>query len=317
MKPVAKPAKTQTGAYAVAAPEGYRHLSVTPASPRLGAEIGNIDLTKPISEELAAELKLAFSEYQVLFFRDQKISFDDHANLASIWGKPGTHYGAKTISKVTEDPRVRKFHADETSKKVSGDVWHSDQTCAPVPPLGSILYLHTVPTYGGGDTLFASMYAAYEGLSDRMQRYLDGLSAVHDGVDIFGPGTPNAVHPVIARHPESGRKLIFVNPAFTKIGPSLEIQPLSIFNVRVGAEYVGFYNAFGYLQSFTTATARYTDAVLDQRRIQGEAYGTSALRVVIEPTVQAKYGPIALRNKLSLEYWMVDARAGDAQVHEE
>lgn len=216
MKPMAKPAKTQTGAFAVAAPEGYRHLSVTPASPRLGAEIGNIDLTKPISEELAAELKRAFTEYQVLFFRNQKISFEDHVNLATIWGKPGAHYGAKTISKVTEDPRVRKFHADETSKKVSGDVWHSDQTCGPVPPLGSILYLHTVPAHGGGDTLFASMYAAYEGLSDRMQRYLDGLTAVHDGVDIFGPGTPSAVHPVIARHPDSGRKLIFVNPAFTK-----------------------------------------------------------------------------------------------------
>jgi len=216
MNTVAELARTQTGAFSTAAQEGYRTISVAPASPRLGAEIGDIDLTRPASAEQEAELKRAFTEYQVLFFRDQKISHDDHLRLATLFGEPGVHVGGKTNSKVTDDPRIRIFHADENSKQVSGDVWHTDQSCAPVPPMASILYIHTVPPYGGGDTLFASMYAAYEGLSDRMKRYLEGLTARHDAYDVFGPGTPNADHPVIARHPESGRKLIYVNRGFTK-----------------------------------------------------------------------------------------------------
>jgi taurine dioxygenase len=213
---VAELATTQTGGFSTASPEGYQTISVTPTSPRIGAEIGDIDLTRPLPAEQEAELKRAFVEYQVIFFRDQQISHEDHLRLASMFGVPGVHVGGKTNSKVTEDPRIRVFQADANSKQVSGDVWHTDQSCAPVPPMGSILYIHTVPPYGGGDTLFASMYAAYEGLSDRMKRYLEGLTAVHDAYDVFGPGTPNAVHPVIARHPESGRKLIFVNRGFTK-----------------------------------------------------------------------------------------------------
>jgi len=207
---------TQTGSFSTPVPEGYRSIEVIPASPRIGAEIGKIDLTQPFAEEQEAELKRAFTEYQVIFFRDQKISHEDHLRLASVWGTPGIHVGGKTNSKVTDDPRVRIFHADENSTQVSGDVWHTDQSCASVPPMGSMLYIHTVPPYGGGDTLFASMYAAYDGLSNRMKQYLDGLTAVHDAYDVFGPGTPNAVHPVIVRHPDSGRKAIYVNRGFTK-----------------------------------------------------------------------------------------------------
>jgi taurine dioxygenase len=81
--------------------------------------------------------------------------------------------------------------------------------------MASILYLHTIPDNGGGDTGYASMYAAYDGLSDRMKVHLEGLTAVHEGKHQFGEGTPDAVHPVVARHPESGRKLLYVNPAFT------------------------------------------------------------------------------------------------------
>lgn len=216
MSAVIELATTQTGAFSSAEPEGYKTISVTPESPRLGAVIGDIDLTRPVSAEQEAELKRALTEYQVIFFRDQRISHEDHLRLASIWGEPGLHVGGKTNSKVTDDPRVRIFHADENSKQVSGDVWHTDQSCAPIPPMGSILYIHTVPPHGGGDTLFASMYAAYEGLSERMKRYLEGLTACHDAYDVFGPGTPKADHPVIARHPESGRKLIYVNRGFTK-----------------------------------------------------------------------------------------------------
>jgi len=168
-----------------------------------------------LSDMELTEVKRAFTEHSVLFFRNQKISFDDQARLGEYFGPLGSHVGKKTHSKPSDDPRVRKFHFDEKSEAVSGNVWHSDQSCAPHPPLGSILYMHTIPTDGGGDTMFSSMYAAYEGLSDGMKAYLEGLTALHDGVPVFGDGTPRASHPVIARHPVSGRKLLFVNEGFT------------------------------------------------------------------------------------------------------
>ena len=193
----------------------YRTIEVTPYSPHVGAEIGGIDLTRPLPAERLAELRRAFTDHLVLFFRDQEIGFDDHARLAEYFGTIGQHVGVRTHSRPSEDDRVRRFHFDEYSEEVSGNVWHTDQSCAPVPPLASILYNHTLPPNGGGDTLFASMYAAYDALSDRMKSYLEGLTALHDGVRVFGEGTPRATHPVVVRHPDSGRKLLYVNESFT------------------------------------------------------------------------------------------------------
>jgi taurine dioxygenase len=194
----------------------YQVLSVAPASPAVGAEVGNIDLTRPLTDAELTELKRAFLEYGVLFFRDQQISFEDHARLGEYFGPLGQHVGVKTNSQSTEDPRVRKFHADGDTPRVSGNVWHTDQSCAEMPPMASILYLHTVPPNSGGDTGFASACAAYDALSDRMKVYLEGLTALHDGRDTFGEGTPNAVHPLICKHPETGRKLIYIADSFTK-----------------------------------------------------------------------------------------------------
>jgi taurine dioxygenase len=193
----------------------YQAITVAPASPHIGAEIGNIDLTKPLSNQEVSELHQAFTQHLVIFFRDQCISFDDQIRLAGYFGKLGRHVGVTTISKTTDNPFVRKFHYDEASTKISGENWHSDQSCAPIPPLGSMLYNHTVPPDGGGDTMFASMYAAYDALSSRMKTYLEGLTATHDGTRVFGPGTPISSHPVIVRHPVSGKKLIYVNTDFT------------------------------------------------------------------------------------------------------
>jgi taurine dioxygenase len=191
--------------------EGYKAIAVTRCSPTIGAEIGNIDLTRPLTDPELSELKRAFTENLVLFFRDQKISFEDHVRLAEYFGPTGRHAGKKTHSTESHDPRVRKFHFDEKSDGISGNAWHTDQSCAPIPPLGSILYMHTVPPNGGGDTLFVSMYAAYDGLSERMKQYLQGLTALHDGVLIFGDGTPRTEHPLVVRHPDSGRKGLFFN----------------------------------------------------------------------------------------------------------
>jgi taurine dioxygenase len=179
----------------------YETITATAASPHIGAEIGGIDLTRPLSNKQVEELHDAFARYQVIFFRVQKIGFDDQIRLAGYFGPLGKHVGKSTISKTTENPYVRKFHYDESSKQISGENFHSDQSCAPMPPLG--------------DTMFASMYAAYEALSDRMKTYLAGLTATHDGTRVFGPGTPVSVHPVITRHPVTGRKVIYVNQDFT------------------------------------------------------------------------------------------------------
>src|ERR1700683_3543542 len=155
----------------------YESITVEPVSPHIGAKIGNIDLTKPLPNKQVEELHQAFTQYQVIFFRNQKISFDDQIRLGRYFGPLGAHVGKSTISKTTENPYVRKFHYDEKSTQISGENFHSDQSCAPIPPLGSILYNHTVPPAGGGDTMFASMYAAYAALSPGLKASLAGLTA--------------------------------------------------------------------------------------------------------------------------------------------
>ena len=122
----------------------YESITVEPVSPHIGAEIGNIDLTKPLPNKQVEELHQAFIQYQVIFFRNQHINFEDQIRLGRYFGPLGSHVGKSTISKTTDNPYVRKFHYDETSTQISGENFHSDQSCAAIPPLGSILYNHTV-----------------------------------------------------------------------------------------------------------------------------------------------------------------------------
>ena len=123
-------------------------------------------------------------------------------------------------------PEVMIIHADESSKRVAGERWHSDVSCTEEPPLGSILRLFTVPD-SGGDTLFASMYAAYDALSGPMKTLLQGLTAIHDGGPYYretnaligrddgGREYPQAEHPIVRSNPATGRKAVFVNEIFT------------------------------------------------------------------------------------------------------
>ena len=117
------------------------------------------------------------------------------------------------------------IHADKDSPRANGEGWHTDVSCDPEPPMGSILYIRKCPPHGG-DTLFASMYAAYEALSDRMKTYLDGLTARHDGEHYRGQyanygvkdkeSYPYADHPVVRTHPVTGKKALYVNQGFTR-----------------------------------------------------------------------------------------------------
>jgi len=192
-------------------------LTVTPLSPHVGAEIGNVDLTKPLSPEQVSGIKDALGRHGVVFFREQPIDLEMHRRFAQYFGELHIHVGGEgTASKPDEKyPEARRQHFDANSKRVSGEVWHTDQSCAAIPPMASILHQRIIPPDGGGDTLFASMYAAYDALSDRMKAFLAGLSATHDGAKLFDKGTktvyPVSSHPIVAVHPWTGKKLLYVN----------------------------------------------------------------------------------------------------------
>jgi taurine dioxygenase len=202
----------------------YETIQVTPTTPHIGAEIAGIDLAGPLGNRQVDELHDALATHQVLFFRDQRLDYDS----AKAFGR---HFGDLHIHPNTPGPdghpEILPIHADANSKRIAGERWHSDVSCDPEPPLGSILYLHTVPPVGG-DTLFASQYAAYDALSPRMKTYLEGLTAFHDGgpsyratnakigVPETGRVYPSATHPVVRTHPVTGRKALYVNRGFTQ-----------------------------------------------------------------------------------------------------
>lgn len=200
----------------------YATIEVKPVTPTLGAEIFGVDLSQPLGNHQFQEVHDALMEHQVVFFRDQDITRDQHKDFGRRFGELHIHPSAPAPE---GHPEILMIHADATSRQVAGHRWHSDVSCDPEPPMGSILRLHTVPP-AGGDTLFASMYAAYDALSERMKAYLEGVTAIHDG----GPNYrrramiaghddrrefPRAEHPVIRTHPVTGRKAIYVNPVFT------------------------------------------------------------------------------------------------------
>jgi taurine dioxygenase len=198
-------------------------FTVSPVTPVVGAEVQGIDLSTPPDEAAFRDLHAALLRHQVLFFRDQDIPVESQMVLGAMFGELVAHPNDPGLE---GHPEVMIIHADENSKRVAGESWHSDVSCDPEPPLGSILRIHTLPETGG-DTLFASMYAAYDALSEPMKGFLNGLTAVHDGAPYYrsvnarigrddgGRAYPRAEHPVVRTHPESGRKALFVNSMFT------------------------------------------------------------------------------------------------------
>jgi taurine dioxygenase len=194
----------------------YQTITVTPLTPHVGAEIGGIDLIRELSATQIAEIRAALVEHGVVFFREQPIDIGTLKRFGQRFGELSIHSSRKGLD---EHPEVRPIHADANSKHVAGEEWHTDLSCDAIPPMGSILHIHTLPPVGG-DTIWASMYAAYEALSDRMKTYLEGLTATHDGRLAFGRFDPNGkypvnVHRVIVRHPETKRPVLYVNRGFT------------------------------------------------------------------------------------------------------
>jgi taurine dioxygenase len=196
-------------------------LQIQQISPVIGAEVTGVDLGRPLDEGTLGRIRDGLAEHLVLFFRDQSLTLDQHKAFGRQFGELHVHPAAH---KDAEHPEILVVHGDDTVKFVPGGLWHSDVSCDIEPPMGSILRIVQVPS-SGGDTLFASMYAAFEGLSDRMQRLLIGLTAVHDGeqyyrgrygaADLRDGGYPSAEHPVIRTHPGTGRPALYVNEGFT------------------------------------------------------------------------------------------------------
>ncbi len=207
-----------------------RTISVAPLNPVIGAEIEGVDLSKPMADDQFAEVRAALNAHHVLIFRDQQLTAEDHKRFGRMFGRLHVHpYHAKNVIPAhargsAPDPEILVVKADQNSKFVAGEEWHTDVTCDAEPPMGSMLYITETPEIGGGDTLFASTIRAYEALSPTMRAFVDGLSAVHDGAKPYTGGYgaappeggwPKSTHPVVIRHPENRRKALYVNRGFT------------------------------------------------------------------------------------------------------
>ena len=197
------------------------HIRVEPVTPVIGAEVSGVDLGAPLAPDAVDAIRTALMKHLVLFFRDQRLTWPEHKAFGRLFGDLHVHPAAP---KDAEHPEILVVHADGDSKFVSGELWHSDVSCDVDPPMGSILRVEQAPP-SGGDTLFASMYAAWEALSDRMQRLLEELTAVHEGrqyyIGRYGGDNlrdgvyPSAEHPAVRTHPETGRSALYVNQGFT------------------------------------------------------------------------------------------------------
>jgi taurine dioxygenase len=199
-------------------------LTLEPVAGALGAEVHGAKLGEPLDDATAQALHDAWMRHQVLFFRDQAIDVEQHKAFARRFGELHVHPVLQQMAGEGH-PEIVVLESD-ADRPVVASRWHSDVTFEKRPPMGSILRAVEVPE-AGGDTLWASTTAAYDALSDRMQRLLDGLEAFHDGGgfrrvardeaqrrDLESRQT--AAHPVVRTHPVTGRKSIFVNPVFTK-----------------------------------------------------------------------------------------------------
>ena len=206
-------------------------FSITPLSAALGAEVRGLDLTRPLTEAKTVALRQALLQHLLLVFPEQHLTAGQLVDFCRCFGPITRHildqfyhpedHDLCIISNVLESGKGRATVGS------AGSYWHSDLSYLAEPAETSMLYAIEVPETGG-DTLFCNMYAAYEELSEAMRSRIAGLTAVHNimsgtGADSKVPLTeaqrakvPDAIHPIVRRHPETGREALFVNPGFTR-----------------------------------------------------------------------------------------------------
>ena len=198
-------------------------INIQPISPVIGAEISGANLSQ-LNDDQFALIEQALVEHQVVFFRDQpELAAETQIAFAERFGVLHLHPAAPHME---DHPAVFIIHAHKDSKVANGNGWHTDVSCDAEPPLATMLQLHVLPSTGG-DTLFASMSAAFETLSPTLQQFLTGLTATHASEHIYrgryaergvqddDKTYPSAVHPVVRTHPISSRQALYVNPSFT------------------------------------------------------------------------------------------------------
>jgi taurine dioxygenase len=198
-----------------------------------GAEIHGLDLATELSDGVLVQLREALANYGVIFFRDQELTPEQHLAFAERWGAINVN---RFFRAVDGHPRIAEVCKEPGQRANIGGSWHTDHSYDLAPAMGSILLAREVPEEGG-DTLYANMALAYESLSEGLKQTLEGLEAFHSSRHVFGgasgaasedgstdlvgrignpsAATQDAVHPVVIRHPESGRKILYVNPGFT------------------------------------------------------------------------------------------------------
>ncbi|MGH1488667.1 MAG: TauD/TfdA dioxygenase family protein [Acidimicrobiales bacterium] len=197
--------------------------TVTPITPSIGAEVGDVSLADiPGDTALSETIRAALLKHQVLVFRQQQIDREQHKAFGRLFGELHVH-PSKRSPTAKGDPEIFTVKADETTTRNNGGRWHMDVSCDEIPPRGSILLLTDAPA-DGGDTVFANMNLAFETLSAPVKAFLSELTAYHDGLqDLrwYGyqpePGStyPATSHPVVVAHPDTGQPILNVNEAFT------------------------------------------------------------------------------------------------------
>lgn len=201
-------------------------ITIQPISGYIGAEIQDVDLSQPLASDTVTQLKQALFQYGVIFFRDQELEPEDHIRMAESFGEIEIN---RFFKQVEGYPKVAEVRKEPHQKSNIGGRWHTDHSYDVAPAMGSILYAKEVPPVGG-DTLFASMYAAHDHLSEGLKETLSHMKAWHSNSRVFGKSSrpdnegrtgnedqvsPDIVQPVIIRHPETGRKALYVNSIFT------------------------------------------------------------------------------------------------------
>ena len=203
-------------------------LRIQPVTGAVGAEIQGIDLAA-LSDAEVATIRDTLFDRGVVFFRDQSLTPEQHIACAARFAPINVN---RFFAHAPGYPQIAEVRKEPEQKKNIGGGWHTDHSYDTEPALGSMLVAREVPDHGG-DTLFASMYAAYDALSDGFKTMLEGLRAVHSSRHVFGKNansqqtdlkgrlqnpelaTQDAVHPVVIRHPGTGRRALYVNPGFT------------------------------------------------------------------------------------------------------
>jgi taurine dioxygenase len=204
-------------------------LQIRRTAGALGAEISGVDLSQDLPDATIAAIRQALLDHQVIFFRDQALSPEGQAAFGARFGPLNIH---PYVAGMAGHPEVMEVVKEPEDRINFGGGWHSDMSFLERPAIGSILYAVETPAFGG-DTLFASQAAAFEALSPGLQATLEGLNAVHSAAREYSAQGHSAqkrksmavaeadglvgeyVHPMVLVHPETGRKALYVNPAFT------------------------------------------------------------------------------------------------------